>query len=641
MADIFGESEAQKGLEPEDIEEVISEADPLKIDLDDDVFVRVMNKNISDSKAFFRTIHLYERRDKNELYFLGQQVAELEKNHKLKPYQARYLDNVIFEAEGTLRAVAISRVPDLICKPGDENPDSQKSADDLTEVINNRLRIRENRTVLGMAYTHRPIYFTGVIKAVWDDEKGTNGDYRFENIHPDDIDIDHTANINDADSMNWVAHHYNLTVKECLMRWPKKKKELLELLGYDEIPAEEKLATTIKISEIWFTWFDKEEDEWKRIEGTAWKYKSLLFDKIKNPYWDWEGEDTLFTFDTFKGVKRKINETDAKLAMMMGQAVPNSSNEKIYYNYFQDPRKPFCFLGFNQLGKIAYDETSRIEQCLYLQDNVNLRGTQISNLAAGAKGKNVFSTESGLKASDVAEIDMGNPDQDVLVDGDLRQVYSHIPGTQPTQALFQEQDMNRERLFSKEGTNAALRGIRGGENTATQTQIFKESDYTRIDDEVESTINSAAEWMADWAMQFIKLFYTEEHLVKLVGAGGKTLHMKINRDLIEDGMEVEVSASSVDKLRRKREAYELAGIGKGDPVQFYKDIEASDPEGRAKAEMLFNLSPMLYFQKYVEKNENTEQMTQALGEQPVNAELPSPEAQAIQAATMQPPEVGV
>lgn len=638
MDEVFGQNTEQIGEAGGTIEGIVSEADPLKLELDDDSFVKVMNSWISESRKFFGKQDLYKRRRKNEEYYLGQEIKNLEKKKELKPYQTRYMDNVIFEAEGTLKAVAVSRVPDLIVKPGNDSPDSKDVAEDLSEVINSSLRKRENRTVLGRAYKHRPIYFTGVIKAIWDDEDGKNGNYRFECIHPDNIDIDHTATSNDTDSMNWTAHHYDLTAKEIIMRWPDKKAEFLRALGYDNLEGseEEKLASTVRISEIWFRWYKKEGDKWERVEGTAWKYKHVVFDKIKNPYWDWEGETTAFTFDSIKDEKRELTEQDIRTSIMTGQTIPGVTTESVYFNYFKDPRKPFYFMGYDQLGKQPMDETSRIEQALYLQDSVNTRGRQISDLASGAKGKNVFSTESGLTKADIQRIDMGNYDQDLLVDGNLREVHTFIPGTLPTPALFQEQNINRERAFSKLGTNAALRGVREGPDPATKTQLFKESDYTRIDDEVEDTINAAAEWMAEWAMQFIKMFYTEEHMVSIVGSSGKLSHMKLSRDMIEDGMEVEVSASSVDKLRRRREAYELAGIGMIDPVQFYKDIEASDPEGRAAAYMLFSMSPNLYYQKYIEGNETTQDMINALGQQPPTGQPPSPEAQAVT-----PPEEGL
>jgi len=609
------------------MEQNIIEQDPLKLDLDDVNFVEVMDNLITKSRDYFKSINLPERRKRNEEYYLGRLIDEAEKNKEFKKYNARYQDNVIFEAEGTLKAVAVSRVPDMIVKPGNDTDESRQIAEELTEVLNNRFRRRKIRLALGTAYTHRPIYFTGILKARWDSEEGKHGDYTFDVIHPNNIDVDHTAT--SEDDLNWICHSYEMTVKEILMKWPNKKEALFNELKWDsEVTTNEKrLASKLKINEIWFTWYKKENEKWVRLEGVAWKYGKCVFDKIKHPYWDWEGETNYFTYDVETKGKKPVSEDEIRNSMIFGEPM-NVSAERVYHNHFDKPRKPFKFMTHEGLKTMVYDETSRIEQSLWLQDNVNVRGRQITELANTAKGKNVFSTESGLTAEDVAQIDMADPNSDILIDGNLGQVHTFIPGTQPTAALFQDQEQNRQRVFTKMGTNAALRGLRQGEDTATQTQLFKESDYTRIDNEVEDTINYAAEWMADWAMQFMKLFYTEEHLEKIVGKNGQIVFQKLNRDLIEDGVEVEVSASSVDKLRRKSEAFQLVSMAMIDPVTFFRDIEASDPEGRAKALMLFQTQPQMYFQQYIE-GRSVEQMAQELPQMPLEGPPLSPEAQAM------------
>jgi len=608
-------------------EKDIIQQDPLKLDIDDKSFVSVMDDLIAKSKEYFKSINLPERRKRNEEYFLGRLVDNAEKNKEFKKYNARYQDNLIFEAEGTLKAVAVSRVPDMIVKPGNDSEESRIVAEELSKVLNNRFKKRKIRNALGTAYIHRPIYFTGILKARWDSKLGKSGDYTFDVIHPNNIDIDYTAT--SEDDLNWICHTYEMMVKEVLMKWPDKKEALFNELKWDQNveQSEKRLATKIKINEIWFTWYKKENDKWVQLEGVAWKYKNVVFDKIKHPYWDWEGETNYFTYDVETKGKKPLSEEEVRNSMIYGEPL-NVMSERVYHNHFDRPRKPFKFMTHEGIKTMVYDETSRIEQSLWLQDNVNIRGKQITELANTAKGKNVFSTESGLTAEDVAQIDMADPNSDILISGDLSQVHTFIPGTQPTAALFQEQEQNRQRVFTKMGTNAALRGLRQGEDTATQTQIFKESDYTRIDDEVEDTINACAEWMADWSMQFMKLFYTEEHLEKLVGKNGKMVFTKITRDLIEDGMEVEVSASSVDKLRRKSEAFQLVGMAMIDPVTFFRDIEASDPEGRAKALMMFQTQPQMYFQEYIE-GKTVEELTQELPQMPVEGTPVSPEAQGI------------
>jgi hypothetical protein len=323
-------------------------------------------------------------------------------------------------------------------------------------------------------------------------------------------------------------------------------------------------------------------------------------------------------YDREKGESVEIDEAQRRELLFLGENPENVREETVYRNHFENPQKPFIFMGYDQMGEMPIDVTSRIEQVIYLQDNVNKRGKQISDIADHARGKNVFSSDSGMTKSDIELIDMGDPNQDIFVDGRVNDVWSFIPGVQPSAALFEEQEMTRSRVFSKMGAHATTRGEREADETATGRQILREGDFTKQDDEVEDTINTAAEQMADAAMQMIKLRYTEDHLVKILGEDGVVVFERINKDYVEDGMEITVAASAVDKLRRKREAFELAGISMTDPLTFFEDIEVPDPKERAERLMIFTMSPEMYHQKYIsDENDGTMGgMAQSLTGQP-------------------------
>lgn len=613
MTDSMYETEADKSLNIEG-SVPIEYQDPLTLKLDDSVFVNTMNTLITRSRNYFtKEKNLYKRRKKNLEYYLGQQIEKLEKEKKLKDHNARFCDNVIGEAENILKPVALSRVPDLTVTASDpQNEQAVKGAEKLTEIINSRIRKRENRKTLSLAYKHRPIYFVAVIKAIWDDKAGKNGDYIFKAINPNNVDIDESVENTEADEMSWICESYEMSIKDMIMKFPDKKKDILLAAGVDPVvgPDEKQMATRDTVQEIWFTWYEQKEGEWQIIEGTAWKYKNVILKKMKNPYWDWEGDNVLFSYDSINKKKEQVDERELRQAMIMGGSLDRFSSEQIYYNYFKVPKKPYIFITHDDLGIDPYDNTSRIEQSILLQDNVNKRGQKITEMVNTAHGKNVFSSKSGLKKADIQKIDMTDPDQDILVKGNLRDVYAHIDGQQPTPALINDQEQNRQRIFQKMGSNAALRGVREGPDPATKTQLFKESDYTRIDDEVEGTINYAAEQMAMWAMQFIRVFYTDEHYEDVIGKDAKVVQMIVDRDSVEDGMNVVVSASAVDKLRRRSEAMELATMNLIDPYTFFKDLGMDDPEGRAEKLMMFQTEPLMYFQKYIMKNDTQDLVSQ-------------------------------
>lgn len=599
-----------------EVDQDIDLQDPLTLKLDDDVLINHINKRIDNSQAWFADEKdLFNRREKNWEYYLGEQLNTADFEY----YQSPYVDNVIFESLSTIKPIALSRLPDMIVKPGDDDEESKETADSLTKIVNTDIRKRENRKVLGVAFQHLPLFYTGVVKAIWDPQKGDSGDYRFKVVHPDNIVVDHTSTDNSSDNMDFVAESVELSVKEIIMMFPKKKEEILESIGFDnedeDSKNEKRLASKKKIWEVWFTWWDKSRDpdtdemKFERIEGVAWKMDKIVLNKMKNPYWDWSGEKRLFTYDMNDGSKREPSQEEIRRAVFGEDEV---KTETIFHNHFKNPRKPYMFMGYYQFGKMPYDETSVVEQVLLMQDNLNKRGRQITEMNDRAAGKDYYSN-AYLDKDTVELMDPKDPNEAIVGTGDVRAGHTHVPGVVAPAQLYSEQSSEKQKIFSKMGTHATTRGELTANKPATSDQIAREQDFGRIDDLVEETINEVAEQMSNWAMQFIKLFYTEDHMVKVLGEDGSVTFTKVNRDLIQDGMEVMVSASGVDKAQRRQEAIEMAGIGLIDPMQFYIDMELSDPKGRAEKLMLFKAQPAMYYQQIVLGNDvqaQTEQLSQ-------------------------------
>ena len=608
MPDFFGEDFITSPVF--DKTPVGTPADPLSLDIDDKILVQTIDNRIKDSENFYETKkNLSARRKKLRDYMFGQQLDE----KQLRYYNARYIDNIPYESMGTIKPIAMSRMPDLTVKPASQTEESKQVGVEMTRLMNSDVRKRENRSVLGLAFRHWPVYFISAIKVIWNNEKN---DYEFKVVHPENLVLDHTASNNDPNNMNYIAETVEMTLKEAIMTFPDKEEELLMKCGLTvDKRTEKSMATPIKIQEVWFKWPTKVQNKWEMVSGVMWKFKDLLLKKMKNPYWDWEGEPRLYV----KEAGKKRAPTDEELRTMMFNEV---QSEKYYYNYFSDPQFPYIFMGYDQWGEMPLDETSPIEQIIPLQDNVNKRGRQISDMNDRAKGKHIFSTEGGIEKKTIEEMDMNNPDEDILVEGKVSEVHSFIPGTPAPAQLYKEQEQERQKAFAKMKTHSTTRGEKTTD-VATTNQILKESDYGGIDDMVNETINPAAERMAQWAMQMIRLFYTVTHMKKILGPDGEVTWMSVNRDLVEDGMEAVVSASGVDKMQRKREAFERARMKLTDPLSFYEDTDVPDPLQRTEKLMTFMLAPELYMQKYVMKRD-TQGMVDALAQQPVEGQPQQP-----------------
>lgn len=627
-------------------------SDPLALNIPDDELIKVVDKKIEDSKRFWKEKYsLADRRKKMERALFGRDIAEKERNQELKKYESRYSDNALYEIEATLKPVAMSHLPDLIVSPGNDTPESQLASEDISKAVNDDIKKRKNRQVLGLAFKHLPVYLTSIIKAQWNPEID---DYEFINVHPDNIVISKSATGTNADYMDFVAEVMTLTVQELVMRFPEKKQKLFEILrakglvvGEDEFTWKD-LATEVKIWEVWFTWYKKADltdeeqnvsdnsdtmgepgNKWERVEGVLWKYGeddlSVVLKKIKNPNFDYEGDTKLFTYDDIsnESTKRELRPEEMLMGALTGQLPPGTQQEQIYYNYFQYPRKPYFFMGYDQWGKVAIDETSRIEQNIYNQNSLNDQGKQIMDTLK-QRVKHIWSTDSGLDAEAVQGMDMENPKLDALVDGNVNETHAAIVPERPDVAQFNALKQTKDNMFASAGATS-LTGIVQSD-VATTNQIAREQNFTRADDLVSDTTEAASEWMAQWSMQFIKLRYTDEHMRKLLGKSGQFTFLKLKRDQIDDGMEVIIKSSGTDKLKAQQNAMDMAKLGPPyvNPMDFFKDMDISDPEGRTERGMTLMIDPNLYMAQYVMGLKTVTDQANALnGQPPQGAQTPA------------------
>lgn len=625
----------------------IEPADPLALEIDDSELEKNVTARIKASKKFFEDkYNLSARRQKTEKYLFGRQVQQLENDGKLKDYETRSSDNVLYEIEGSIKALATSKIPDIIITPGGDDKEREQSAKDLSTVVDNMNKKRELREVLGLGFKHLPVYFTAVLKAIWDSEMGKDGDYRFVNIHPEYIVVDHTCTTRNPDDMSFIAQLTPMTVQEVLMKFPKKKQAFLEaaklpstLAG--ELPDDKELASEVKVWEVWFDWYkkkggagqqlgqeemvNKQEMEklsilepgitWERVSGVLWKFEKVILEKMLDPNYDHKGETKLVSYadPSDETTKQEIDPQQLVIGQLLGQTPPNMQQEQVYYNYFDRPHKPFYFYGYDQWGKVYLDETSRIEQNIRNQENLDDQNRTILDQVK-KRVKHIWSKDSGLTTADVQRMDMDNPKLDAMVEGDPNIVHKSVDPERPDSAQFNALNDTRSRMYAISHTTA----IRGNlqSDVATSNQIGREGDFSVTDDLSDATTTAACEWVSGWQLQFIKLRYTKDHMRQILGEKGVTTYIRVRRDMVFDGMEVVTKASSTDKLKAQRNAMQAAQLGAPftNPLDFFKDMDSNDAEGRTERGMMFATDPAGYIVKYVMKMDTAQQMAAGIGQ---------------------------
>lgn len=593
-------------------EGIVEEADALSIKLSDEELVRIIDQRLKTSVTFWddsNGFNLSARQKKIEDYVLGKQINEKE----LHPDQKPYKENVMWEAYCRNRAIMMGRVPDIEVTAGNNDPMAKQSAETLTKMITGNVQTEENKEVLSIGCMNRPLYFFGMLKARWNSEVDN---YEFTAPNPKRIVLD--SGVTDFKYSRFVGEFQEVSIKEIMMRFPDKADEFYERVCGQKNwsvkdQSESKLATTVNLWEVWFKEYQKVGDKWEKVVGVVWKYFDVILGKMKHPYWDWEGKKKYIKFDD--GIKKELTEDEIRESLFEGD---EPEYEMVFRNYLSEPEFPYKLIVLNRIGKHQIDETTNYEQVLEFQDNINREGIQINDMNSRSAGKEVFNTEAFDDENAIEEIDPKNTNQIIKVTGRVTDMHKHIDYMPATPQLYKSKDQDRSIAFEMMALNATTRGTREpGDETLGARQMMREQDFGVLDYEVSRTMNPAAQWMGRWMMQFIKLFYGAGKMAQLAGKDGEIVRQRISQDLIMDGMEVKVSASGVDKEKRKNQAQVDAAAGISDPLSYFEDTDQTNPRDRALKSIIFKLSPPLYIQKYLKDEGTAEMLSQQLqAEQP-------------------------
>lgn len=535
----------------------------LDLKLDDEQLAQYIDEKIQISRAHFETeLNLYERQKKNVQYYLGKQIDE----EMFEEWQVPYINNVIFRNIETLIPIALSRIPDIVTMAAQDTEESKKFAADVKKVLEKKIKGKDFRTVLKIALLHMLLEFYGVIKYRWDEKAGKSGDIIFENVLPENLIFDHTTS--NPLEMDFVAEKIEKSARQLISMFPQSKEKILEMLhvsGEDE----RLMMSSIKLWEVHFKIYDKKGDY---VEATVWKYKGTIIHKQKTTNWDYEG--------TTMG--NGFMDAGKDIFDVSGDSTP------MYYNHFDNPRKPYIFLNFYNLGRSVVDDTNAVEQTIPIQDVINKRGRQVTELADKANGK--WAVSSMSMSQDEAALISDAPDEALWLNnpnnlpiGNLVQRFTGVP---PNPVLYQDQQLNKQSADDLFATHPSTRGTKESD-VATTTLALQRSDTSRIQDITQETIDKAVNEAANAMLQLIKVNATEEYMTKILGEDGKTTFIRLTRDMIEDGMEVTVKSSLIDQEERRRMAQEEANLQFTDPLTYYEDMDRANPKERARRLILW------------------------------------------------------
>jgi hypothetical protein len=548
----------------------VSDSSPgLFLPIENPELVRRLREKESAARKHFSELRIPDRAKVNRDFWRGKQYED---ESRFDSWQFPYKDNVIYQDLEARITYASSRTPDIIVTPPNDNNAAIETAKNYEDALNAKVNNAGTQRLIKRGLRFHHLNFFAVAKGRWDPNLNNgDGDFIFELVRPERVLFDHTATIPDngytADNMDFIIEYLEEPVELVYAKFPGAANQLKAMIDQN---AATRNISKLKYQEAWFTWYNTDGSI---VEGTAWYYQDLVLDKQKNPYFDWDGYEVLTP---------NVNQDNQFKAK-------TPQKETRFYNYFERPRKPYMFFSYQNLDQSPVDDTTPVEQAIPIQRVVNRTGRQIIEISDNAVPKKYFAGK-WITKEEVRRI-TSDPDENVWLDGadDATKAVTAFPPNPPPQELMQLQESSRQRIDALFSTHGTTRGESppGDQQSGISKQISREGDLTMSDDLIDIVVERVMYEMAGWSTQFMKLFYDKPHFIKQMGQDGSMLYSELTRKDIQDGILVEVKASSVDKMTRRADAVNLASRKAIDPLTMYEDMDMANPKERTRRLLSF------------------------------------------------------
>lgn len=464
-------------------------------------------------------------------------------------------DNLVFESLETFLPEATKKNPEPIVSSG-ESEEGEKLAETVRKHLiyqTDRLKLKQK---IKKGTRNWAIRLVGVWKVGWDE---IEDDIDVITINPRKLILDPNAYIDEGGVYHgeFIGEHKTATANQLLIRFPKKKEEILKLV-------QEKKGTKLGYIEWWTKGY------------VFFTMQSTVLAKYQNPHWNYGGKEEIV--DEF-GVK------------MEHEAEGN--------NHFAEPRMPYVFMTVFDTQEHPWDETSLIEQVQRLQDTVNKRIRQldknadIMNGGLRVSGDHFTQSEAGLVAQ--AEMD-GDPIW--VPEGDVNTAVSRIQSPGLPSDVHNSMVDARGEIRGIFGTTAlTAQGIASTE-TARGKIMARTADGSRIGGGITETIEQVYDALYNWMVQLMYVYYDEEHVASVSGGESGKEYARLRSDQMKHRLIVSVKEGSLipeDPLTKRNEAMDLWGAGAIDPITLYKRLGDPNPVEAAKKLVQWQTNPMSLF----------------------------------------------
>jgi len=380
-------------------------------------------------------------------------------------------------------------------------------------------------------------------------------------------------------------------------RFPEKKKELMQQNGITDEADMYIKNPIVTYKEAWIG------------DYVIFKHGAIILGKIKNPYWDWDGvwttKEEQETLGNTYGDERREALTQIKAQQAERQAQMEASKQMVpaneghsedlpyeayYYNYFDQPRKPYIIATIFNNENCPVGRTDMITLASTLQQNVDKRKQDIDENCELVNGIVKIDSQV-MDKSDAQQIRFeakGIIWGKGVVNGVQRETGAALP-----QMVFDDMLDSREEIDNIMAASSAFRGEREGQETKAGRLALIQQSYLRLNELVQ-TVDYVSLELFGWFFQLAKTRYTELHYAKWLGKEEAAEIIGLMQDDFDTGSEVIVIPGK--SLPQDAEfQYEQAQIDaeKGfiSPADYLEIANYPNPKDLARNAVLYQQNP--------------------------------------------------
>ena len=520
--------------------------------------IDTINQWVTESRTYHDLMMLKQ----NEMveYYRGNQTDLAD----IPIFNSNSVYNRTFEAVETIVPIVTGSAHQFLAIPGVDSELSLERSKKLQKVLSRKYEVLEVQRHLENVTRDILLKRFGVLKWFWDI---TLDDVNVTTVDPRLILIPRLRM--DANDLPYVLELQEYTYDEIKENFPDVEPDSLVRGRTEQVFNQTYVYSTadnniFQVIECWTP------------EYVVWKQQDRILKRMPNPYFDFEG----------------VNE-EVKVTKPNGKV--KAVTYKKFYNHLDRPQMPFVFLNPFVTGDSPVAEASLAEIAKPIQDDINTQKRQIINNLVKMGNGQVYVDSGAIPEERVDEI---TSEPGLVIQGDHLASENRMrrdPGVPLPNAHFsnlQESIVAFDNIF---GIHGALRGA-GGDKTLGGQILNKQQDLSRID-QLTRCLNRGVARLANGLVQMMKLFYSTEQLVKILGTDGAIEFVRFTRNDIDDGTVIVVKSGvpvSLDPQGKYNQAVQLWQLNALDPETLFERLDFADPQSAAKKLQAWKQGQLLF-----------------------------------------------